>query len=358
MIDLQKMQISDVVREMPSPWGPQIATDVEEAGSRAGRGGSDFVVRVTWESFTRRFAVHARARNTPRELALATERAREAARATGLPAMVVAPYIDETRMLELYEQEVSALDLSGNGLVVIPETILLWRSGQPNRFRQSRPSRFAYRGSTSIVPRLFLLRPSFRSVKEVRAELAARGAQVAASTVSKAIRRMEEDVLIARDDRGIVLMQPDELLDQLVKAFRPVESARTAVLRTDLPLVDVFRRCADRTRLALSGASSFSAYAAGARGDTPVIYCERMAAMRAALGSAWNETPRFSDLRILETRSKELFFDTRERDDGLIYASPIQACIELANGDTRDRQIAAQIRDQLMAGAHRQREVE
>jgi len=358
MSGLQSSQIPDLLRETPSPWGDAVAVEVRETEVQTPMGVADLIVRVTWEGISKRFIAKAKTRSIPRELGIAVDQATRYAEATGLLPMVVLPYIAERQTQMLIERGVSALDLSGNGVIMVPGSMLLCRTGRPNRFRESLPVRFAYRGSTSIVPRVFLLKPVYLSVKEIGEEVRIRGGRVAPSTVSKALLRMEEDVLVRREGQRILLVQPDELLDRLARSYRPSRLWRKYDLRTDLPIEEIFRRCQDTVSLTLTGAASMSEYAVGGRGDTTAVYCDRIPKLRDALGIAWDETDRFPDLRVIETRDKELYFDSRRGRDGVVYASEIQAFIELSGGDKRDQQMAQQVREKLLANVRRQREVE
>ena len=97
---------------------------------------------------------------------------RRAAESGRLP-MVIVPFLVEQRIERLEEQGVSGLDLCGNGLIVIPGRLLLRRTRQPNRYPESSPSRFAYRGAISLVPRAFLRGAEYSSVGRVRNEIRA-----------------------------------------------------------------------------------------------------------------------------------------------------------------------------------------
>lgn len=358
MSGLQSSQISDLLTEIPSPWGDAVAVSVEKTEVQTPAGVADLVVRVTWKGISKQFIAEAKTRSIPRELGIAVDQSTRYAEATGLLPMVVLPYIAERQTQMLIERGVSALDLSGNGVIVVPGSMLLCRTGRPNRFRESLPVRFAYRGSTSIIPRVFLLKPAYKSVKEIGEEVRTRGGRVAPSTVSKALLRMEEDVIVRREGQRILLVQPDELLDRLARSYRPSRTWREYGLRTNLPIQEVFRRCSDTVQLTLTGAASMSEYAVGGRGDTMAVYCDRVFKLRDALGTAWEETNRFPDLRVIETRAKELYFDSRRGPNGVVCASEIQTFVELSGGDKRDQQMANQIRERLLANVRRRKEAE
>lgn len=355
-------QIPDLLRDAPAPWGDAVTISVESStppGVAGDRPIVDFVVRLTWNGTSRAFAAESKTRSTPQALELAVAHAHRRSAQTGLLPMVVLPYLPERHVATLIDRGVSGLDLSGNGVVIVPGELLMCRSGRPNRFPESQPVRFGYRGSTSLVPRAFLLQSAFASVQQIGQFIQQRGVRIAPSTVSKALQRLEEDVMIARDPRRIALLQPDRLLDRLSNEYRPSRSQRVFELRTGLSVEEVFRRLPEDLNATLSGAASAVAYTSGARGDAPIIYCEQAAALKAALGAAWRETDRFADLHVIESHAKEIYFDLRRGPDGVRYASEIQSYIELSRGDKRDRQMADQIRERLLRtlrGAREDRE--
>ena len=351
---LRLPEIAELLRESPSPWGEAVAIEVQDVESARGADRVlDLLVRVTWNGLSRTFAAEAKGRSSPSTVRAAAQQAEEYASSSNSLPMVVVPYLGDRQVRMLIERGVSGLDLSGNGVIVVPGVMLLCRTGRPNQYPESQPARFAYRGSTSIVPRVFLSRPEYDSVKQIREEIKTRGAVVAPSTVSKALARMEEDVLVQRSGDRIVLVQPEELLDRLASSYRPPRSSRDISLRTSLPLPELFARRPSSVRLTLTGTASMPEYAVGARGDVTAVYCDSVRKLKDALGIAWEETDRFADLRVIETRNKEVYFDARERSDGVVCASPVQAYIELNAGDKRDKQMAMQVRDRVMAGLDR-----
>jgi len=343
-----------------SPWPSQVDLEIEPwtrrgASSRSTRGSSneqpDFRVRLLWNGDRYEFIAEAKNRSTPSVIETAVQQAKRYAEQVGLPAMVIVPYLDDVRMDRLAEAGVSGLDLSGNGIVVVPGRLLLRRSGNSNRYPESQPMRFAYRGATSVVPRVFLCKPRYESVNSIKGEIEGRGGEVALSTVSKALARMVDDVLIDRAKELITLLQPDALLDKLSENFRPSKRLQTIKIKSGLLLPEIFNKAnLDRSkpRLVLSGASSQDRYAAGLRSDEPLAYCDDLAAMRTAIGKAWQESERFADLTIIETDDRTPFFDARPDPSGMILASPVQAYLELAAGDKRDREMAQAIRQRIL----------
>jgi hypothetical protein len=58
--------------------------------------------------------------------------------------------------------------------------------------------------------------------------------------------------------------------------------------------------------------------------------------------------PNFSDLEFIQTSEPGFFFMTEEGDDGLRYADLIQTWLELQDGDARQQDIAAEIRQKIL----------
>ncbi len=317
---------------------------------------ADFRVSVAWDADRWEFAAEAKTRNTPRVLDEALRQARRWAAASGRLPMVIVPFLGEKRIERLEEEGVSGLDLCGNGLVLVPGRLLLRRTGQPNRYPESRPARFAYRGATSLVPRVFLRRAEYQSVGQVRDEIKAAGGSVALSTVSKALARMTDDLIVDRSEGRIALMQPDKLLDVLLENFAAPRPERTAQLKTPLPLEDFFRRAqgfvgsAPKLQMVLSGASAQDRYAGGLRADVPTVYANNLNELKRRIGDdAWKPVDRFANLTVVETRDPTPFFDARRDDGGASFASPVQAYLELAaGGDKRDTEMAQQVRSRIL----------
>lgn len=362
---LLEAAIPDLLREMRGAFGDTILLEVSvpspASGTRTVK--ADLFVDVTWSSKRLRFAAEAKARNTQRIFDEAVRQARDGAKATKRFPMVVLPYLSESRLDQLEREEVSGLDLCGNGLLIVPGQLLVRRGGRPNRYPESQPARFAYRGATSLIPRVFLRRPEYPSISAIGAEIAAAGAQVALSTVSKALARMTEDVLIDRRPDRVRLVQADKLLDLLRDSFTPPRIARSASLRWTGTLKEFFDLASRTTgtpgqpplKLAVSGASSHSLYSAGLRAETPLLFTSSLRELERRLASSWSPSERFSDLRVSETDDMTVYFDTRSGqavdDHGVRYASPVQTYLELATtGDKRDEEIASQVRELVLRG--------
>ncbi|MCC6426638.1 MAG: hypothetical protein IT435_07430 [Phycisphaerales bacterium] len=354
---ISEAAIPELFERLGPIFGRQVTIELRPAGQREtpGRAVADFVVSVAWGTERYEFAAEAKMRNTPRVLDEALRQARRWAADSGRLPMVVVPFLGEKRIERLEEEGISGLDLCGNGLILVQGRLLLRRTGQPNRYPESRPARFAYRGATSLVPRVFLRRAEYSSVGQVRDEIEAAGGTVALSTVSKALARMADDLIVDRSEGRIALVQPDKLLDALVENFAAPKPERTAQLKTPLHLEDFFRRAqevvgsAPKLQMVLSGASAQGRYAGGLRADVPVVYANNLNELKRRIGDAWKPVDRFANLTVVETRDPTPFFDARRDDGGASFASPVQAYLELAaGGDKRDTEMAQQVRARIL----------
>lgn len=354
---ISESAIPELFERLGPIFGAQIAVELRPVEEREspGRTTADFSVSVAWGAERFEFKAEAKMRNTPRVLEEALRQARRWAAESGRLPMVIVPFLGEKRIERLEAEGVSGLDLCGNGLIVVPSRILLRRTGQPNRYPESRPARFAYRGATSLVPRVFLRRAEYTSVGQVRDEIEEAGGTVALSTVSKALARMADDLIVDRSDGRIALVQPDKLLDALVENYASPKPERTAQIKTPLSLEDMFRRAQEtagspqKLRVVLSGASAQDRYAAGLRADVPIVYADNLNELKRRIGDAWKPVDRFANLTVIETRDPTPFFDSRRDDGGASFASPVQAYLELAaGGDKRDSEMAQQVRARIL----------
>ena len=308
----------------------------------------DAWIDVRWGERVFRFVAEFKAQTTPKSFVGTIAQVRSYAEAAGLPPLVVSPYLTPERLQELEAKGVSGIDLCGNGVVTIPGELLVVRTGKPNRFPASRGIANVYQGATSLVARVFLTRPSYDSVQEVMDEVTGRGGQVSLGTVSKALKSLEEDLVIRRQGRASALLQADELLDRLASVFKPPRAGPRKTYRWRGPSEELGRRLHDwRGELVLTGGASVERYGVMPREKAIQCYCPAIETIEQGLGSELEESLRFPDLELIETRDPTVFFDSR--DGGSVSASsPVQCWLELQAGDKRQRDAAAGVRERIL----------
>jgi len=189
---LQLYPLDFVLVELPAlggPGQPDAAFDISWRGKRGYR-----------------FLAEIKGRATPQAILTAAHQAKGYAfDRSGTYPLVLVPYLSPARLDELEKLGVSAVDLCGNGVVQVPDQWLVVRAGNPNRFPDSEPLRSVYRGVASLVARAFLAKPTFARVSDVQSFIQERAGAITLATVSKAISRLEEDLIVSRGAEGLRL---------------------------------------------------------------------------------------------------------------------------------------------------------
>jgi len=316
--------------------------------------GADALIETLWGSRRYRFVAEIKSRFAPKYIQAAIGAACEKATPPRIFPMIVVPYLNDAQLLQLEQQEVSGVDLCGNGLIIVPGQLFVLRTGKPNRYRENVPIKNVYRGKISMASRVFLLRPRYRAVNEILEEVTGRGGSLAISSVSKVVRRLEEDLIVGRQGGEIRLLQSDKLLEKLAGAYQAPSLRKTFTGKTTEELELLAKRSyeiAQKTRncLAVTGSSSISQYGVMAREQEISLYCSDIGSLLGPLLNerALEETDRFANVRVLETSDDIVYFDIRKKE-GIPWASPIQTFVELMAGDKRDRETATQVAENLL----------
>lgn len=326
----------------PAPLNMEVVPD----GVPSATGRADFLLDLTWGKERKRFVAEFKTVATPKKVEAAIREARSyAAEHPGCFPMVLVPHISEETAERLVAEEVSGLDFSGNVVVTAGEW-LVHRTGQPNRFPSSQPIKNVYEGKSALVGRVLLSRPEYDLVKEVRQEIERRGGSISMGTVSKVLSTLDQD-LIVRKNGGVRLIQPDRLLDRLASHYGGpyVKHVRAGKAPLKRPFFDALCAEASRAGVRIAGRSETAYVIAPTSGERTRIYVSKLGEWLGAL--PFQETDRFADVEFAEVADEAAFFDTQERD-GFPWCSKLQIYLELAGGGKRERDAAAQLRDDLL----------
>lgn len=307
----------------------------------------DFVLVAQWEGVKHTFIVEYKRSSTPKALEAAIQQARRYAEAGPYLPMVITPYLSLKALDRLAEEKVSGIDLSGNGLVVVPGEWFVRSTGEKNRFPAGTPIKNVYRGASSLVARVFFARPAYSSVREILEEIQRRGGEITLSTVSKALKGLEEDLLAGRGET-IRILQPGRMLDLLVQNYQA--PAITHRRRVKVP---------DRWRSLRQFAQNAQEYGVSIIGDLPsryVIMPESEDVMRVYTtsiedtirGIEHEDDSRFPNMELIEIRDQTVYFDP-STEQQFPFISPLQTYLMLAAGGKREQEVAAQLRSDLTA---------
>jgi hypothetical protein len=147
--------------------------------------------------------------------------------------LIVAPYVPAKQAATLARAGVSWLDLSGNMVIRISDRVYIERTGQPNQFPDTAPIKKVFQGTASLVGRVLLLEPAgFTSLSQIVDFIEQRGGTITLSTVSKVLKSLEEDMLVARSRRSISVIEPSQLLDRLAEGYTASRSRSTETVQS------------------------------------------------------------------------------------------------------------------------------
>ncbi len=317
----------------------------------------DALVEASWGKSKAKFAVECKPLSTPKSFQDGINRLKLSPLPRDCNTMLFVPFLSEPQLMELEREGISGLDLCGNGVVIAKGRFAVFRSGGKNRFTSSAPIKNIYRRNSSMVGRVFLVRPSYKTVRDVSEEINQRNPLVeqdertpmSLSTVSKALKTLEEDLIITRES-AIRLLQPDKLLAKLSENYVPPNiktQVRLKVSEEKESVTELLRKASKYLGLPLigTGKSSVGRYAVMQRGGLLSVYCPRLDGLPEKVEGS--QTDRFPNLELLETEDETVFFDRRDEGD-FWWASPVQVYLELMAGDKRDRETAEQVRSSIM----------
>lgn len=263
--------------------------------------------------------------------------------------LLVAPYYGQDKLNRLMQDRMSGIDLCGNGVVFLGLSFYN-RSGERNRYPERRGIKSVYRGDSSLVPRTLMLRDEIDSVSAVLELIQSRGGQLAMSTVSKVLKRLEEEGAVSRSrGRSVRVVDRRGLIDGLTQGYEPPKVKATWTGKIALSeAVLIERMCElfpnDLVKTGMASASNYVVFG----GDKAVsLYTRRpIKEILSAIGDQPKETTAFPNLKLIQTNDQRVFFDARRE----LVASPIQVWLEMADGDKRSREAGEPLREKLILG--------
>jgi hypothetical protein len=317
----------------------------------------DALVEASWCKSRAKFVVEFKSLSTPKAFQAGLNMLKTSSLPKGYRPLLFLPFLSEQQLQELEREGISGIDLCGNGFVVVPGKFAVFRSGEKNRFTSSAPIKNIYRKNSSMVGRVFLLRSGYETVQDVCAEINRLNPLVkrwdkkaiSLSTVSKALKTLEEDLIITRENT-IRLLQPEKLLQKLSENYAPPnikERVRLKVTEEIGTIEELLQKVSQELGLPLvaAGTSSVGLYAVMQRGDLLSVYCPRLDMLLERLSGS--QSDRFPNLELLETEDETVYFGNRQ-EGNFWRASPVQVYLELMAGDKRDQETAEQVKSYIM----------
>jgi len=208
-----------------------------------------------------------------------------------------------------------------------------------------------------MVGRVLLVRSNYETVQDVREEINQRNLLVrnwykkamSLSTVSKALKTLEQDLIIAREG-AIRLLQPERFLQKVSENYAPLNINERIRMKVPEPIGTILQILMNESiemglPLVATGMSSAGRYAVMQRGTLFSVYCPRLDRLLEKLPGDGSD--RFPNIELLETEDETVYFDNRQ-EENFRWASPVQVYLELMAGDKRDRETAELVKSLLM----------
>ena len=305
------------------------------------------------EKKTFRFIVEIKSSSTPLTVRTAISMVLDCVSQTALRnndiryPMIAVPYLGPANLAELEEREVSGIDLCGNGIVIIPERLLIIRSGQENQYRESRSLVNPYSGKSALVGRMLLEKPEWESLNVLVESINAGGGEISVPQVSKTLDALCEELIVFKKQRAIKLLEKIRLLDNLSKNYKKTKPDSRLALRLEPKTEWPQRLKKAGVRWTVSGESSAKRYSSLVESGPLRIYVSDMKKALDCLGGREEPVRNFADLDLCQTGDPCVFFDSKPDDSGMVWSSVLQTYLELMDGDARQRDAALLLREQL-----------
>ncbi|MEP7074338.1 MAG: hypothetical protein ABI878_00900 [Acidobacteriota bacterium] len=356
---MKRLSEKEIVRELREVDIPPLKINIREFGSTYNDGQvayvPDLFIDVDWGNKTWRFVSEIKTVATPKLIAIAVSQLntfRETSDNESNP-MIVAPYLSESQFKELAARNISAIDLSGNVMLIVPGKLLIERIGNRNLFPSSSPIKNIYRGTSSIVGRVMLSRSEYTSVGEVFEEAKERGAKITLATVSKVLKELDDDFIISRE-QGIKLIDAERLLDRLKSNYREAQGAKKVigkVASVEKALRRIALNCKKiEQRYAINEPQQYVVFPTV--GEPLRIYVESIS--DALVGIDFEETDRFPNIALIETSEEPVYFDRSwDSKSKRYFTSQLQVYLELSQKGKREQDAAAQLVERILTGGMR-----
>lgn len=321
------------------------------AKTKAAESSGGATLDVRWKNSSRKFIAEILRQATPKQIEtgmLRLENLAKAGRGSGrqtqkedLYPILIAPYLNEKTLERLLEAEISGIDLSGNGVVIVPDKLFVYRAGAKNKFLSTAPIKNVFRGTSSLVARVLLAKPEYENVGEVLDEITTRGGRTTFSTVSKVLKTLEEELIVGRGEK-IRLIDARKLLDALRENYRRPEARRTVRGKVG-DLQKALKRISKNAEAkgVLYALDDPAKYVVMPQGASPArIYAESLDALLD--GVDFTETNRFPDVELIETDERSVYFD-RRKTEGLYRIAPLEVYLKLSSEGKREQETAAEM---------------
>jgi hypothetical protein len=348
---LAEQRIKDLIQNLEFE---PLKISVEKQKPERSEPTGDALLNIAWKSGAEKFIAEILGQATPKQIETKILRLEKftnpvnggrAARKRFYP-LVVAPFLSEKTLNRLAEAEISGIDLSGNGVIVIPDRLFVYRTGEKNKFLSSVPIKNVFRGTSSLVSRVFFSKPEYENVGQILNEVTARGGKITFPTVSKVLKTLEEELLVSKTET-VRLLDAKKLLDLLIKNYRRPQIRRTLSVKcADLsPALEKMSKNAKKQNTPFAWDYPARYTVMPSDSSAMKIYTESIDDLLKEVDFA--ETSRFPDIILLETDEPTVYFDRRKEKDSY-FLSPLETYLQLVSQGKREQEAAILMTDKLL----------
>ena len=299
-----------------------------------------------------KFAVGTKKQNTPKIIQEAIWQIQKSCSSDTHP-MIIVPYLNEVQLDELYSQNISGIDLCGNGIVAISNKMYVRSRGYKNLYPGSRGLSNPYEGRSAQVAKMLLSIPYWQTLSDLQNEIVRRGGSISLAQVSKSVKALEQDLIIVRRGREIVLKNAQSLLDRLQESYRTPIKRPKRMLRmpqkinwaTELNHIP-------KLSWVVSGESSVRHYGGLIENGPICIFVSELEPALQVLKSCGAEEEQilgYADFVLIENTEQENYFQIEVDLSEIHWASLIQTWLELQAGDARQLDAARGLRERILA---------
>lgn len=177
------------------------------------------------------------------------------------------------------------------------------------------------------------------------------GEELSLPQASKAVRALEEELIVWKLGNAIALKEPSQLLDRLGEEWRPLSVKARQTYRLREKDIHWPMRLASDVGLnwSLTGTSSVSRYAVFSQGGPRQIAVSNLSRAAARLEGIPERVASFADVELIETEEPGAFFQCETDPTGLRWASRLQTWLDLQMGDARQQEAARDLRQQILS---------
>lgn len=260
---------------------------------------------------------------------------------------LLVPYLTESILGMLKENDLSGIDVNGNYYIVSSKLVAI-RLDKKNKYPEQKYIKDIFSRKSSLVGRLLLeSSDQYNKIGEVLKKIKEMGGGITLSTVSKVLSEMEDQLIISKRGGKINLLQPEKLLDKLSSEYQLPNYID--IIRVKLPT----KRSDAKNVLTeyfgedwiWTGESSADEYTSTPILDEYKVYLRSDNSNAATKDISKIIDERFFNctIQIIPKTDDFVFFNSKNN-----YASKIQTYLELMNLDKREREIAADIKRDIL----------